>query len=53
MYSLAVYEYISVKYILSHGKQVDGTEEEILHGEQTYHLQAQPGFLTSSLNGVK
>lgn len=39
--------------LLSHGKQVDGTEEEVLHREPPHHLQAQRGFLTSSPNGVR
>ena len=39
--------------LLSHGKQVDGTEEEVLHREPPHHLQAQCGFLTSSPNGVQ
>ena len=38
--------------LLSHGKQVDGTEEGVLHREPPRHLQAQRGFLTSSQNGV-
>ena len=36
---------------LSHTKQVDGTEEEVLHREPPHHLQAKRGFLTSSPNG--
>ena len=39
--------------LLSHGKQVDETEEEVLHREPPHHLQAQRGFLTSSPNGVR
>ena len=39
--------------LLSHGKQVDATEEEDLHRETPRHLQAQRGFLTSGLNGVR
>ena len=39
--------------LLSHGKQVYGTEEEVLHREPPHHLQAQRGFLTSSPNGVR
>ena len=39
--------------LLSHGKQVDGTEEEVLHRESHHHLQAKRGFLTSSLNGIR
>ena len=39
--------------VLSHDKQVDGTEEEVLRGEPPHHLQAQRGFLTSSPNGVR
>ena len=39
--------------LLSHDKQVDGTEEEVLHREPPRHLQAQRGFLTSSPNGVR
>ena len=39
--------------LLSHGKQVDGTEEEVLHREPPHHQQARRGFLTSSLNGVR
>ena len=39
--------------LLSHGKQVDETEEEVLHREPSPYLQAQRGFLTSSLNGVR
>ena len=39
--------------LLSHGKQVDGTEEGVLHREPYHHLQAQRGFLTSSLNGIR
>ena len=31
--------------LLSHGKQVDGTEGEGLHREPLHHLQAQRGFL--------
>ena len=34
--------------LLSHGKQVDETEEEVLHREQPHHPQAQRGFLTST-----
>ena len=37
--------------LLSHGKQVDRTEEEVLHREPPFHLQAQRGFITSSPNG--
>ena len=39
--------------LLSHSKQVDGTEEEVLHREPPHHLQAPRGFLTSSSNGVQ
>ena len=39
--------------LLSHGKQEDGTEEEVLHREPPHHMQAQRGFLTSSPNGVR
>ena len=39
--------------LLSHGKQVDGTEYEVLHREPPHHLQAHRGFLTSSPNGVQ
>ena len=39
--------------LLSHGKQVDGTEEQVLHREPPHHLEAQHGFLTSSLNGFE
>ena len=39
--------------LLSYGKQVDGTEEEVLHREPPHHLQALRGFLTSSPNGVR
>ena len=39
--------------LLSHGKQVDGTEEEVPHKEPPHHLQAQRGFLISSPNGVR
>ena len=38
---------------MSHDKQVDGTEEEVLQREPPHHLQAQCGFFTSSLNGVR
>ena len=38
--------------LLSHGKQVDGTEEEVLQRELPHYLQVQRGFLTSSRNGV-
>ena len=38
---------------LSHGKQKDGTEEEVLYRESPHHLQAQRGFLTSSPDGVQ
>ena len=34
--------------LLSHGKQVDETEEEVLHREPPHHLQAQRGVLTST-----
>ena len=37
----------------SHGKQVYGTEEEVLHREPPHHLQAQRGFLKSNPNGVR
>ena len=37
--------------LLSHGKQVDETEEKVLHREPPHYLQAQRGFLTSSPNG--
>ena len=37
----------------SHGKQVDGTEEDVLHREPPHHLQAQSGFLTNSPNVVR
>ena len=37
----------------SHRKQVDGTEEEVLHREAPHHLQARRGFLTSSPNEVR
>ena len=36
--------------LLSHGKQVDGTDEEVLHREPPHRLQAQRGFFTSSSN---
>ena len=36
--------------LLSHGTQVDGIEEEVLHREPPHHLQAQHGFLTNSPN---
>ena len=39
--------------LLSHGKQVDGTEEEVFHREPPHHLQAHRGFLTSSPNLVR
>ena len=39
--------------LLSHGKQVDGTAEEVLHREPHHHLQAQRGFLTGSPNGLE
>ena len=39
--------------LLSHGKQVDGTKEEVLHGEPPHHLQAQCGFFTSSPDVVR
>ena len=39
--------------LLSHGKLVDGTEEEVLHKELPHHLQAQRGFLTSSPTWVR
>ena len=39
--------------LLSHGKQVDETEEEVLHREPPRHLQAQCGFLTSGPNGAR
>ena len=39
--------------LLSYGKQEDGTDEDILHRESPHHLQAQHGFLTSSLNWVQ
>ena len=32
--------------LLSHGEQVYGTEEEVLHREPPQLLQAQRGFLT-------
>ena len=38
---------------LFHSLDVDGTEEEVLHREPPHYLQAQRGFLTSSLNGVQ
>ena len=38
---------------MSHDKQVDGTEEEVLQREPPHHLQAQYGFLICSLNGVR
>ena len=37
----------------SHGKQIDGTIEEVFHGEPPHHLQTQCGFLTSSSNGAR
>ena len=39
--------------LLSHGKQVDGTEGEVLQRESPHHLQAQRSFLTSNPNGVQ
>ena len=39
--------------LLSHGKQVKGTEEEVLHRAPPHHLQAQRGFLTRSPNRVQ
>ena len=39
--------------LLSYGKQVDGTEDEVLHREPHHHLQAHRGFLTSSPNGLR
>ena len=39
--------------LLSHNKQVDGTEKEVLHREPPHHLQAQRGFLKSSPNGIR
>ena len=39
--------------ILSHGKQLDGTEEDVIHREPPHHLQTQRGFLTSTPNGVR
>ena len=39
--------------LLNHGKQADGTEEEVLDREPPHHLQAQRGFLTNSPNGVR
>ena len=36
-----------------HGKQVDGKEEEFLHGEPPHHLQAQHGSLKSNPNWVR
>ena len=39
--------------LLSHGKLVDGTEEQVLHREPPHHLEAQHDFLTSSPNGFE
>ena len=39
--------------LLSHGKQVDGREEEVLHREPPHDLQEQRGILTSSPNGIR
>ena len=39
--------------LLSHGKQVDRTEEEVLHREPPHYLLAHLGFLKSSPNGVR
>ena len=39
--------------LFNHGKQVDGTEEEVLHSEPPHHLQAQRGVLINSANGVR
>ena len=39
--------------LLSHGKQVDGTQEDVRNRKPPHHLQAQRGFLTSSPNGVR
>ena len=39
--------------LLTRSKQVDVTEEEVLHREPPHHLQAQHGFLTNSPNGVR
>ena len=54
----AVYEcivhltFLDYATLLSQGKQVDGTEEEVLHRQSPHHLQAHLAFLTSSPNGV-
>ena len=39
--------------LLSHGKQVEGTEGEVLHREPPHHLQVQLGFLTSGPNLIR
>ena len=39
--------------LLGQGKQVDGTKEEVLHGEPPHYLQAQRVFFTSSPNVVR